>query len=88
VWVDACGVTGDFATPALELGRLGSRVSSFGVPRDGGRFSSSFGLAFTGIGFGGFGWTARGNCGLIVDGVCGCDVGKALLGLSAGECWR
>jgi hypothetical protein len=47
---EACGVAGDLVTPVLELGRLGSRVSSFGVLRDGGRFTSILGLAFTGIG--------------------------------------
>lgn len=87
---EACGVTGDFATPALELGRRGSRASSLGVPRDGGRRSSSFGLALTGAD-----WracSARGNWGLLTAAVvigCGCDGGKTVLsGLGAGVCWR
>ena len=72
-------MAGDFVIPALELGLRGSFVSSFGVPLDGGRLSSNFGLGFTlagGVGFtvaGGCagGTTARGRSGLTVEVVRG-----------------
>ncbi len=92
-WLGAWVVAGDFVTPALELGRLGSLASSFGVPRDGGRLSSSFGLAFTEIGWdasaGDCNWTARGSWGLMDEAGRGCRAGKTFaVGLGAGVFWR
>lgn len=87
-------MAGDFVIPALELIRRGCFVSSFGVPWDGGRLSSSLGLAFTGIGRGGSGWVATGNWGLIAGASGGWDVGKTMFGgiragdLGNGAGWR
>lgn len=80
-------MTGDFATPALELGRLGSLACCFGVPWDGSRLSSNLGLGFTGMGRCACGSAARGKWGLVE--AAGCVAGKTWLrGLGMGDCWR
>lgn len=85
----AWGVTGDFATPALALDRLGSLAGCFGGgPWGDSCLLSILGFAFTGAGWRGCGGAARGICGLTAG--AGCDAGKEWpRGLGAGAaCWR